>query len=271
VLIGEEVRALGREELDVTDASSVRTAFEAIRPDVVIHAAALTDTNACEHDPARARLVNGEGAGIVAEECSSSGSTMVYISSNEVFDGNATELYTEDASASPLNSYGHSKLEGERIVADRLGRYCIVRTSWLYGRGRINFPEKVLHVADAGELRVVTDEIASPTYSADLAAAISKLIHNEPEGIYHLTNAGYCSRLEWARAVLDLAGRGEIEPQPVTQAEFGAVYRKPVFSALANQRAASAGITLRHWKEALVDAMSGAGVAGASRSSPGNR
>jgi dTDP-4-dehydrorhamnose reductase len=256
-LDGEEISAPGHDELDITDRASVSTAVSDFRPDVVIHAAAWTDTAGCEADPERAIAVNAAGAGNVAEACSASGAAMVYVSSNEVFDGDSSEPYLEDAATSPLNSYGLSKLAGERAVSMALDAHCIVRTSWLYGPGRISFPEKVLNAAAKGELRMVTDEVASPTYTVDLASAVAKLIRLEPRGVFHITNTGGCSRLEWAQAILEIAGIEGVPVRAVTQSEFAAPYRKPTFSVLANSRAAALGIAMRPWRDALIEHLGG--------------
>ncbi|MFQ5471833.1 MAG: SDR family oxidoreductase, partial [Dehalococcoidia bacterium] len=180
------------------------------------------------------------------------GAVIVYISSNEVFDGEASEPYAEDAAPNPINEYGRSKLGGETEVQDATERHYIVRTSWLYGPGRTSFPEKITQAAgEQGKLKVVTDEIASPTWTVDLAAAIAELIKHPQFGIYHLTNAGAASRKEWADEVLQLASLGDTPVEPTMLAEYGGPYRKPKFSALANTRAATLGIELRPWREAL--------------------
>ncbi|MCH8814204.1 MAG: dTDP-4-dehydrorhamnose reductase [Chloroflexi bacterium] len=251
-LAGEEVTALGRSELDVTDEAAVLRTFDELTPAVVIHAAAWTDTAGCEKDPVRATKVNALAAGIVAEASRDVGAVIVYISSNEVFDGVASEPYTEDAAPNPVNEYGRSKLGGETEVRDATERHYIVRTSWLYGPGRTSFPEKIVHAArERGQLKLVTDEIASPTWTVDLAAAIAELIKHPQFGIYHLTNAGAASRKEWADEVLKLASLSETSVETTTLAEYGGPYRKPMFSALANIRAAKLGIELRPWREAL--------------------
>ncbi len=250
----DEVFAPGHSELDVTDGDALQRTFKEQRPDVVIHAAAWTDTAACERDPARALAVNGEGSRLVAEACQQHGAAMVYVSSNEVFDGEKREPYGEDDEPNPINEYGRSKLEGERHVRAVFDRHYIVRTSWLYGPGRDSFPEKIVPRArEQGRLRLVTDEIASPTWTVDLAQAIAKLIGRPAYGVYHLTNGGYCSRMEWAQEVLRLAGLADIALTPSTQEEFGLPYRKPAFTALANTNAARLGIRLRPWQEALAD------------------
>ena len=261
-LAGHDVWAPGHSELDVTDRKQVRDALERRQPDMVIHAAAWTDTAGCEHDPARAMRDNGEAPGWVADACRESGATMVYISSNEVFDGEKRASYVEDDTPNPINAYGRSKLEGELRVRAGLERHCIVRTSWIYGAGRISFPEKILTAArERGALRLVTDEVASPTWTVDLAQAIASLLRKKAFGVFHLTNAGSCSRKEWAEEVVRLAGE-KVRVEPATQSEFGAPFRKPQFSALANVNAQRLGITMRPWQEALAEHMKAAVIQG---------
>ncbi len=250
----DEVEAPGHAELDVTDGAQVRKALARFRPDAVIHAAAWTDTVGCEQDPARAILVNGEAAAIVADACRDIDAAMVYVSTNEVFDGEKATPYSEDDAPNPINAYGRSKLAGEERAREALERFCIVRTSWLYGPGRDSFPEKILAAArERRTLRLVTDEIASPTWTVDLAGAIARLVHEGATGVFHLTNEGSCCRKEWAEDVLRLVGLNDTPVEPTTQSEYGAPFRKPPFSALANVNAARLGITLRPWRQALAD------------------
>jgi len=261
-LTEDDVAAPGHAELDVTDREQVRQALARFEPDAVIHAAAWTDTTGCERDPARATRVNGEGPRIVAEACRESGAAMFYVSTNEVFDGEKAAPYAEDDAPNPINAYGRSKQEGELAAREALEGCCIVRTSWLYGPGRDSFPEKILASArERGTLRLVTDEVASPTWTVDLAQAIARLVRERPAGVFHLANAGNCSRKEWAEEVLRLGGLNEIPVEPTTQSEYGAPFRKPPFSALANVNAARLGITLRPWREALADHLQQACVA----------
>lgn len=253
-LFEDEVIAPGHDELDVTDADAVRDVVLEEKPDVVVHAAAWTDTAGCESDPARAIEVNGHAPGNVAKACRESGARMVYISTNEVFYGETDEPYAEDAETGPVNAYGRSKLEGERQVTGVMDEVQIVRTSWLYGPGRVSFPEKILKAArEQGRLKLVTDEIASPTWTVDLARAIGRLIRYDSYGVFHLTNEGYASRKEWAEEVLRLGMLGGVPTEEATLADFGALYRKPRFSALANNRAAKLGVTLRPWRQALLE------------------
>ena len=246
----QTVSATDEPELDVTDAAAVGRAVDAFRPDLVIHAAAYTDTRGCENDPALAMRVNGDGTRNVALACRRAGAALLYMSTNEVFDGSKGEPYQEADELRAINAYGSSKLAGEQHVRSLLQKAYIVRTAWLYGGGR-DFPAKVLQVGP-GELPMVTDEVSSPTWARDLAQAIARLIElDAPPGIYHLTNGGGCSRLRWAERVLALAGRQDIVLRPITQAEYDAPYRKPAFSELANTAAAALGLVLRPWPEAL--------------------
>jgi dTDP-4-dehydrorhamnose reductase len=241
--------------LDIADAAAVHTAITNAKPDVVIHTAAWTDTAGCEHNPERAMLVNATGARNVAEACREAGATMVHISTNEVFDGEKGAPYHEDDATHAINEYGRSKEAAENAVRETLPEHYIVRTSWLYGPGRASFPEKVLQNARGnGRLRLVTDEVASPTLTGDLAAAIARLIEARAYSTYHLTNSGECSRYDWAAEVLRLAGV-EVPIEGITLDEYGSLVRKPKRSTLANNRAAAFGITLRPWQKALREHM----------------
>ena len=249
----DTVEALGHSDLDITDREQVSQTISRLEPDSVIHAAAWTDTAGCERDPDLAMRVNAEGAAIVAEACREAGSALLYISSNEVFDGDKRTPYVEEDHPNPINAYGRSKLEGERRVQAMLDRSCIVRTSWLYGPGRDSFPEKILGAARrGGPLKLVTDESASPTFTVDLAQGVARLVRERASGIFHLTNTGACSRHAWAEEVLRMAGVS-VPIEPVTQAEYGGPFRKPVNSVLENRNAAQLGVTLRPWQEALAE------------------
>jgi len=251
-LSAETVLAQDLPELDITDAAAVGRALGQFRPQVVVHTAAYTDTAGCEADPELAMRINGEGSRQVALACRESDVAMLYVSTNEVFDGQKGEPYLESDEPKPINAYGRSKLAGERHVQSILDHFYIVRTAWLYAAGGNNFPAKILRaVANEGELRLVTDEVASPTWARDLAQAIVALIGRPTYGIYHLTNSGCCSRYQWAERVLELAGRGDVALRPVVQAECDLPYRKPPYSELANRAAAALGIVLRPWQEAL--------------------
>ncbi len=259
-LAAHEVRAAAHGDLDITDAAAVRQAVESFRPEVAVHAAALTDTARCERDPELAYVVNGLGARNVAVACGGAGAAMLYVSTNEVFDGTRSEPYLEFDEPAPLNGYGRSKLAGERLVQEVLPQHYIVRTAWLYGQGGNHFVSKMLRAAEQGEITAVVDETATPTWTRDLAGAIARLIETGLYGVYHLTNAGETSRYGWAKEALRLAGKERVLVHPVTTAEFRAglprhavAPRKPPYSVLSNLAGATAGIELRPWQDALAE------------------
>jgi dTDP-4-dehydrorhamnose reductase len=241
-------------ELDITDRAAIGAAIADFAPDVVIHAAAWTDVDGCARDPERAYRVNTLGTQNVALACAAHGAAMVYISTNEVFDGTASEPYREWDPPQPINPYARSKAAGEWAVRHLLTRFYIARTAWLYAPGGRNFanPHRIVQLADErGALQVVTDEVSNPTYAPDLAAAIAALIHTDAYGVYHLTNAGYCSRYDFAQQTLLVSGREHVPIEPITLAEFQRPSTPPRFAPLANTAAAALGIQLRPWQEAL--------------------
>lgn len=251
VLEAQDFDVLDIPRLDVKDHAVVQNLAD-YRPELVIHAAAMTDVDGCAKDPDMAFSVNAFGTQNVAHACLRSNAEMIYISTNEVFGGRLDRPYTEDDKPNPINPYGSSKRSGEQMAAHYLknGLY-IVRTAWLYGGGN-KFPAKIIATADKnGELNVVTDEISNPTYIVDLAEAVAQLAQTHAYGLYHFTNSGYCSRYEFAKEILRLSGREHIPVHPITLAEFKRASAVPPFTALENTRGAALGIELRPWQEAL--------------------
>lgn len=249
---GHTVVSTDADTLDITDFHAVRDTIHDLRPEIVIHCAAWTDVDACALQPHKAIQINGLGAQNVAVAAHSAGAAMLYVSSNEVFNGEATRPYYEYDPASPANPYGYSKLYGERAVAAANPRHYIVRTSWLFAHGGRNFIHAILNAAEAGKpLRVVTDEVANPTYNNDLADAIAQLIATERYGTYHLVNEGACSRYQFARYVLDSAGYTETPIQPITRHQWKRPSVPPLYCALANLAGASVGVRLRPWQAAV--------------------
>lgn len=252
VLKEDEVLPLSKPECDVTRLDSLMECLGKFRPDVVIHAAAFTNVDGCELEPEKAYAVNALGTRNVAVASLECGAAMVYISTNEVFDGTSSEPYWEFDRPNPVGVYGRSKLAGEQYVREILSRFFIVRTAWLYYHGGNNFVTKIIRAADErGSLRVVTDEVSNPTYALDLAEAISRLIRTNFYGTYHFTNSGYCSRYDFARLILELSGRGDVPIEPITSREWVRVARPPLFTPLRNFAGALIGITLRPWQDAL--------------------
>lgn len=250
VLASEDVIPLNRPEYEITD-SDVISAIASLAPEVVIHAAAMTNVDDCERDPDKAYQVNALGAQNVALACQKCDAAMVYVSTDYVFDGQKGEPYLEFDEPNPISVYGRSKLAGERYVQTLLCKFYIVRTAWLYSRTGDNFVKKVLRLAEErDELSVVTKEVGSPTYAPDLAAAIAQLIQYPLYGVYHLTNEGCCSRYEFTKKILELAGKGDFPIHPIE--EYHRPAKPPAYAPLRNFCAATQlGITLRPWQGAL--------------------
>lgn len=237
---------------DITDHTIVQKLTN-LRPEVVIHTAAMTNVDGAAQDPDLAFKVNAFGTQNIAHACLRVNADMVYLSSNEVFDGYAPEPYREDDKPAPINPYGSSKRSGEQMAAHYLrDNLYIVRTAWLYAPGGNNFPAKIIAAADKHqELRVVNDEVSNPTYVPDLAEAIAHLIHTRAYGLYHLTNSGYCSRYDFAQETLRLSGRAAIPIHPITLADYRRPSTVPPFTPLANINGRALGIELRPWQEGL--------------------
>jgi len=252
VLAGEELLGVDLPEQDVTDLGRIRKTVCDFRPDVVLHTAALTDVDGCAREPDRAYRVNALGTRNLALACQACDATLLTVSTNEVFDGRKGGEYYEWDEPNPLNPYARSKWAAEWFTQTLLNRFYIVRTAWLYARGGNNFPAKILQAAaQYGRLRVVCDEISSPTYAPDLAAAIARLIRTGVYGIYHFTNEGCCSRYEFARRVLELAGRTDVPVEPITSDQYPRASRVPLHCVLRNFAGAELGIVLRPWEVAL--------------------
>ena len=244
-------------EHDITDPQAISQAICDFGPDIVIHTAALTDVDMCARQPDLALRVNGLGTHNVALACLRCGAAFLTMSTNEVFDGQKGAPYYEHEHPHPINPYARSKLAAEVYTRLHLSRFYIVRTAWLYARGGNNFPSKIVRAADQhGQLRVVCDELSSPTYAPDLAKAIHSLIRTQHYGIYHLTNEGVCSRYELARRILDLSGRKQVPIEPITSDQWPRASTPPLHCAIRNLAGAQIGIELRHWEEALKEYLS---------------
>ncbi len=244
--------AVDLDTFDITDRAAVNKEFGSSSPELVIHCAALTVVDFCAEHPDEALRVNGHGTQIIAQACLQHGAALAYISTNEVFDGQECRPYLEYDPPRPANPYGYSKWVGEQAVRDLLSRHFIIRTSWLFAHGGRNFIHTVLRRAREGQpLRVVVNEVSSPTYANDLAAAIAQLVITGSYGIYHLVNEGYASRWQFAREALDQAGFDAVPIEPIALAEFGRASCPPQYAILGNTAAARLGITLRPWQEAL--------------------
>jgi dTDP-4-dehydrorhamnose reductase len=241
-------------EVDLTELHAIRSSVAAFTPDVIIHAAAYTDVDGAARNPDLAFRVNALGTRNVTVASESVGAALLAISTNEVFDGTKAEPYMEFDTVGPINPYAKSKLAAEQFIRDLTTRFYIVRTAWLYGLGGNSFVKKIIDRADSdGRLRVVTDEVSSPTYAEDLVTALEQLLLTGAYGIYHFTNEGACSRFEFAQEILALSGRRHIPIEPIVLADYPRPSTPPPYAPLRNFCGAQLGITLRPWRDALAD------------------
>ncbi|MGH2366190.1 MAG: dTDP-4-dehydrorhamnose reductase [Chloroflexota bacterium] len=246
---------LGHQDIDLAEPETIARALDAAMPGGVVLTAAYTDVDGCETNREYAERVNGEGPGHVARWCERNGAWLVYISTDYVFDGQASTPYREDDAPHPINTYGLTKLRGERAVQEACGRHYIVRASWIFGPGGNNFIAKILAAASRGApLRGVDNEISAPTYALDLAGKLTELAASGQYGLYHLPNAGSCSRLAYMHAILHLAGVN-LPIEPIKLADYPRAARPPAYSVLENVRGAALGMYSRSWREALREYM----------------
>ncbi len=243
------------EELDITERNSVLQWLEEIRPEVLINAAAYTDVDGCETHQGSANQVNGEAAGYLAEGCARIGARMIHISTDFVFDGSKKGPYTEEDATHPLSVYGSSKLLGEKRIAEHLKNFLIVRTSWLYGVHGKNFVEAILKQAEVKDrLKVVHDQVGSPTYVPDLSQAVLNLLETESSGVVHASNSGACSWFEFAKKILELSGKENVSVEPIPSSKINRPARRPASSVLSCERYFRiTGERMRSWEEGLGD------------------
>jgi dTDP-4-dehydrorhamnose reductase len=254
LVFGEEwnVSALDLPEMDITDEAAVNAAVTESVPNVIVNAAAYTDVEGAEDDEAAATRVNVDAAGIVAKAAYGVEVPVVYISTDFVFDGNQSTPYKPDDPVAPLSAYGRTKLDGEIATRNANPHHFILRTAWLYGPGGNNFVEKMLALAKGrAELKVVHDEVGSPTHTWDLAEAIRGFCETQNYGTHHVVNSGACARDEFARAIFDCAGL-DITVHPCTSAEFPMKAERPAYSVLdTSTTEAALGYRMRSWQDAL--------------------
>jgi dTDP-4-dehydrorhamnose reductase len=246
---GHDVVGFGRAELDVTDPAALAKKFDLERPDLVINCAAWTDVDGAEAEEDAAFAINGTGAGNVAAAAAEVGASVVYVSSDYVFDGAKGAPYVESDQPAPLSAYGRTKLAGEEATVAANKRHFVVRSAWLFGIGGPNFVETMLRLAtDHGEVLVVRDQVGSPTYTWHLAYGIVRLIEGIEFGIHHMAATGQCSWYEFAREIFEQA-KIECKVLSITTEEFGRPAPRPPFSALTSQR--EHAIRLPTWQDGL--------------------
>jgi dTDP-4-dehydrorhamnose reductase len=255
---------VGRAEAHIADFDAVAALVRSVSPDLVIHAAAHTDVDGCERDPDLAFRVNAAGSWNVAAAARSVEARLVVISTDFVFDGTSDRPYTELDPPHPINHYGASKLAGEELAARACPETYIVRTQWLFGVHGRNFPYAILGAAVAGRpLRVARDEIGAPTFTLDLARKVAEIVARPQYGVYHVCNAGSCSRYELAEEVLRLAGVTPVSIEPIRASEWPSPTRRPAYSVLRRYALEMTGRDdLRPWQDALAGFLTEARAAG---------
>ena len=252
---GSAVTAAPYVQLDITDKAAVRTVIEAEKPDVVVHCAAWTAVDAAEDNAEKVHAINADGTRNIAEAAKAAGAKMIYISTDYVFDGQGERPWEpDDRNYAPLNVYGQSKLDGELAVRETLDKYFIVRIAWVFGLNGKNFIRTMVNVGRTHpQVRVVNDQIGTPTYTLDLARLLVDMAETEKYGVYHATNeGGYISWYDFTKEIYRQAGM-DTEVIPVTTAEYGlSKAARPFNSRLDKRKLAAAGFTpLPDWKDAL--------------------
>jgi dTDP-4-dehydrorhamnose reductase len=247
----EEIIPASSRDADIRDVQQVQSLVARTKPDWIVLTAAYTDVDGSEKNPDMAFAVNAKGTENVARSAAEFDSRIFFISTDYLFDGASSRPYEPHDPIHPLNVYGASKAAGEKVVREQAKHWLIARTSWLFGASGASFPEKILQAADSRpEIKVVADQIGSPTFTRDLATAIRKLLRADARGILNITNSGSCSWFEFAKEVLQKAGR-KTPVFPITTAEAARLAKRPAYSVLSPASLAAHGITMRSWQKAV--------------------
>ena len=255
----EVVAAVDLPEVDVSVPEAVEDLLSSLgsTPDVLANAAAFTHVDRCEREPEAALRANATAPGLLAQACARRGCRLVHVSTDYVFSGAADRPYREEDRPEPRSEYGRSKLEGERRVLAASPSNLVVRTSWVFGRGR-NFLAAILAQAQArrggqasGPLRVVDDQRGKPTWAVDLAGGIRQLVDRSASGLYHLAGSGVATWWEVARLCLDEAGFSDLEVERIRTAELDLPAPRPAWSVLDCSKAEALGVQMRDWREAV--------------------
>lgn len=244
------------QDVNVTNLEDVMEFISINRPDYVVNCVGLTDPAYCEEHEVEAYRVNALGPRNLSVASRRIGATIIQISTDDVFSGESKERLTEFDETRPVTVYGKSKLAGENFVKELNPKHVIIRTSWLYGYGENDFVAKVLEQAKAGEpIRVPRDQISSPTSAKELSVFVRKLLHSQEFGIFHAACQGECSRMEFVRTILKMAGL-DCPVEGVMQGKGGSPVLRPCYTRLDNLMMKMTGIyDMPDWKDALADYM----------------
>ena len=256
-----ETLCLTHRDVEICEPVGLHETLRRHAPDVVINTAAYHKVDECEINVEKTVAVNTHGVRNLALACKEQGCALLHMSTDYVFGGDAKRRtpYTEADIPSPINAYGIAKLAGEYFVRYILDRYWIVRSQWLYGVAGAsgkggNFVELMLRLAREGrDIKVVDDQVGSPTYTADLARKLAQLVKSDHYGLYHITNKGECTWYQFAHKIWELSGLSP-NAEPTTTAAFGATATRPAYSVLDNTALRAIGLDdMRPWEEALAD------------------
>jgi dTDP-4-dehydrorhamnose reductase len=271
-----EITALGRDRCDLADLGQVRRVVAETKPEIILNAAAYTAVDRAESEPELAQRVNGEAAGVLAEEARKRSALLIHYSTDYVFDGSKSGAWVEEDEPGPLNVYGASKLAGERSIAEVGGRYLIFRTSWVFSAHGHNFLRTMLRLgAERDQLKIVNDQIGSPTSTFAIASATRQMIERvasdsaEGEGrfgVYHMTCAGHTSWCGFAEAIFQRARKADggkwASVTGIASTEYPTPARRPANSVLSNEKLQlKFGVTLPSWEDALGRTLEGLGPA----------
>jgi len=250
------VTALTFHDLDIMDRPSLKQAIESARPDVVVNCAAYTAVDRAETEQDAAYRVNVLGARNVSQAARRAGARVVYFSTDYVFDGTASEPYDEEAPTGPLSVYGRTKLQGEQATREANPDHLILRLAWMYGSTGHNFVRTILRLArEKDELRIVDDQVGSPTFTEDVVHQLWTAIEDGCSGTYHCVNTGQASWYEFASQIVRLSGSA-VPVVPITSVDYPTAARRPAFSALSDRRLELEHLnTMRPWQDALQDCM----------------
>ncbi len=250
---GHEVVGVGRGEMDITDEGKVREVIGACAPDAVIHCSAYTAVDRAEEESDLCRQVNVEGTKYIASACAKLDCKMIYISTDFVFSGEGERPWETEDAAGPINVYGKTKYEGELEVKSRLDKCFIVRISWVFGWNGNNFVKTMLRIGkENGAVKVVADQIGSPTYTQDVAMLLADMVQTERYGVYHASNEGFCSWYEFAKEIFRAAEMHEVSVTPITSDEFPTKAKRPFNSRMSKEKLIKEGFNkLPSWQDAL--------------------
>ncbi len=251
--LNHQVYSVGKKEVDVANLDNVINVVRRINPDLIINSAAYTIVDECEINIDLAYRINTVGAKNMAIASLEVNSKLLHISTDFVFDGNSTNPYIEFDSPNPLSIYGKSKLAGEVCIKDICQKHYVLRTSWLYGKSGNNFVKTMLKLAEERKcIRVVDDQVGTPTYTLDLVEIVKALIKTEAYGTYHASNDGQCSWNEFAKTIFNLSGNKEIEVLSITSEELNRPAQRPKYSVMRNYMLElQLEYYVRNWQDAL--------------------